>query len=179
MGYLDFVPTAVEVGGGKPIEGLDGRSLVPLFKGENVEIHDALYGIQTTRGIIKGSECFPIRSIKTKTHKYIWNLKSDATFQNVVTQESREGYWKSWVEAAKTDPKAKLLVDAYQHRPEEELYDLRTDPLEMTNIAADPANAALKADLRKRLEAFMKDQGDKGIETEMDAKNRQMPGREE
>ena len=181
MGYMDFVPTAVEVGGGKPIDGLDGRSLVGLFKGEKVEIHDALYGIQTTRGIIKGSECYPIRSIRTKTHKYIWNLKSDATFQNVVTEAARdkEGYWQSWVEKAKTDPQAKFWVDAYQHRPEEELYDLRSDPLEMKNIVADPANAALKAELRKRLEAFMKDQGDKGIETEMDAKNRQAPGRGE
>jgi hypothetical protein len=49
----------------------------------------------------------------------------------------------------------------------------------MKNIAGDPANAGLKAELRKRLEAFMREQGDKGIETEMKAKERQAPGREE
>ena len=70
-------------------------------------------------------------------------------------------------------------MERYQHRPEEELYDLRSDPLEMKNIAGDPANAGLKAELRKRLEAFMREQGDKGIETEMKAKERQAPGREE
>ena len=68
------------------------------------------------------------------------------------------------------------LVETYQHRPEEECVRFAQRSLEMKNIAADPANAALKADLCRRLEAFMKDQGDKGIETEMDARNRQRRG---
>jgi uncharacterized sulfatase len=94
-----------------------------------------------------------------------------------VITAGQPAYWKSWIEKAKTDAFAKRMVEWYQHRPEEELYDLRSDPWEQNNIAADPANAALKASLRKRFEAFMREQGDKGIETEMDAKNRQVEGR--
>ncbi|MFB3891782.1 MAG: sulfatase [Phycisphaerae bacterium] len=176
--YADFVPTAVEVAGGRPIPNLDGISLLPILTGRSDKGHDAVFGVQTTRGIIRGSECYPIRSIRTTTHKYIWNLKPDAAFQNVVTAEPPD-YWKSWLEEARIDPKAKQLVDGYQHRPEEELYDLRADPWEMKNIASDPANAIPKAALRKQLEAFMKDQGDKGIQTEMEAKSRQPPDRQE
>lgn len=153
--------------------------MLPLFTGKNNVLHDALFGVQTTRGIIKGSECYPVRSIRTETHKYIWNLKPDAEFQDVVTNPrpaDRLDYWQSWVEKAKTDPATQKLVDAYQHRPEEELYDLAADPYELTNLAADPKLADLKTSLRKRLEAFMKEQGDKGIDTEMDAKNRQVAG---
>ncbi len=61
----------------------------------------------------------------------------------------------------------------YQHRPAEELYDLRVDPYELKNIAADPANRELVASLRKRLEDWMKEQGDRGVETEMLAFERQ------
>ncbi|MCL2647865.1 MAG: sulfatase [Phycisphaerales bacterium] len=183
--HVDFVPTAIELAGGlppaSPPPNLDGKSLLPLLLGKTDKIHDAVFGVETTRGIIKGSDCYPVRSIRTLTHKYIWNLKPDATFQNVVTAPRPSdvasiGYWNSWVEKAKTDPDAKKIVDAYQHRPEEELYDVFTDPDELINLAADPKYAAIKADLRKQLEAFMKDQGDKGIETEMDAKNRQVAG---
>ncbi len=185
ISYADFVPTAIDLAGGTPPPGLDGKSLLPLFAGKSVELHDAVFGIQTTRGIISGSDCYPIRSIRTKTHKYIWNLEPDATFQNIVCAprpiDAKAGpnFWQSWVEKAKTDPAAKKIVDAYQHRPEEELYDLTTDPHEQHNLAQDPKYAELKADLRKRLEAFMKDQNDKGIESEMDAKNRQSKSREE
>jgi arylsulfatase A-like enzyme len=39
----------------------------------------------------------------------------------------------------------------YGKRPKYELYDLRQDPHETTNVADDPAYAAVKADLEKRL----------------------------
>lgn len=172
ISYVDFVPTAVELAGGKPIEGLNGKSMLPVLTGKADKLHDAVFGVHTTKGILYGSECYPIRSIRTDTHKYIWNLKPDAAFKNIVTAKP-PAYWKSWIAKAKTDPKAARLVEEYQHRPEEELYDLANDPFELNNVAAAPANAELKAALRKRLDAFMKEQGDKGIETEMDAKSRQ------
>jgi N-sulfoglucosamine sulfohydrolase len=40
---------------------------------------------------------------------------------------------------------------AFVKRPAEELYDLRADPDQMRNVAADPAHAAVRAELSKRL----------------------------
>jgi arylsulfatase A-like enzyme len=40
------------------------------------------------------------------------------------------------------------------------LYDLRTDPYEQRNLAADPAAAAIRADLEGKLQAWMKKTGD-------------------
>lgn len=51
-------------------------------------------------------------------------------------------------------------VRFYQHRPAEELYDLRTDPHELHNQAPGPAQRPLVADLRQQLEAWMKQQND-------------------
>jgi arylsulfatase A-like enzyme len=38
-------------------------------------------------------------------------------------------------------------------RPAEELYDLRQDPDQLTDVSADPANAATLAMLRARVDA--------------------------
>jgi uncharacterized sulfatase len=171
--YVDVMPTLIDVAGAKPIKGLDGRSFLDVLLGKKDEHRSVVYGVHTTRGIIDGSECYPIRSIRTATHKYIMNLNADTSFRNVLITRDKENYWRSWVERAKKDAKAAKLVEMYQHRPAEELYDLRRDPYELNNIAPDPANRELVASLRKRLEDWMKKQGDRGVETEMLAFERQ------
>lgn len=66
----------------------------------------------------------------------------------------------------------------YQHRPAEELYDLSTDPFELHNVIADPQYAAVKRELSSELDAWMRQQGDKGVATEMRATDRQkVPGK--
>jgi len=64
-------------------------------------------------------------------------------------------------------------VNAYQRRPEVELYDVRKDPFELKNLAGGPAYKQIETKLRQQLESWMKQQGDLGIETEMAAKTRQ------
>ncbi len=170
--YVDVTPTLVDVAGGRPIEGLDGRSFLPVLLGESDTHNDVVYGVHTTRGIISGSECYPIRSVRTRTHKYIMNLNPESAFHNVLIEKDAENYWKSWVSKAKTDPHAATLVNAYQHRPAEEFYDVVNDPYELNNLADDPQYRPLMDPMRERLEAWMKEQGDKGVETEMQALTR-------
>ncbi len=56
------------------------------------------------------------------------------------------------------------------------MFDINEDPLEMNNLAADPKYKPEIARLRKKLEAWMKEQGDKGVETELKARERQGRG---
>ncbi|MHC5057680.1 MAG: sulfatase family protein [Planctomycetota bacterium] len=171
--YVDVVPTLIDAAGGEqPVDdagrGLDGRSFLGVLEGKAREHNEYVYGVHTTRGIISGSPCYPIRSIRTRTHKYIRNLKADSEFRNtLIAGGDKGGYWLSWVERAKTDPHAARIVGMYRRRPEDELYNVEKDVYELKNIAADPANAELTADLRRRLDAWMTSQGDKGVETEM------------
>ncbi len=169
--YVDVVPTLVEAAGGTPPADLDGRSFLPVLLGKTDEHHREVFGVHTTRGIINGTPCYPIRSIRTATHKYILNLNAKEAFQNVLMARDGEGYWKSWVAKAETDPKARRLVETYRRRPAEELYDLTKDPYELDNLAGDPKHRALMDDLKGRLEAWMAQQGDKGVETEMGYKS--------
>jgi len=166
--YVDVVPTLIAAAGGRPIAGLDGRNFLPVLLGQTDRHHDFVYGVHTTRGIIAGTpEGYPIRSIRSATHKYIMNLNHTVAFHNVLIERNTEGYWNSWVEKAKTDPQAAKLVRWYQHRPAEELYDVVNDPHELNNLADDPAHRELMDSLRGKLQAWMKRQGDRGLETEL------------
>ncbi|MHC4528748.1 MAG: sulfatase/phosphatase domain-containing protein, partial [Planctomycetota bacterium] len=171
--YVDVAPALIELAGGKPIHGLDGLSFSPVLLGQKGAHRDVTYGVHTTRGIHNGSDCYPIRSIRTATHKYIMNLNHKVEFSNNVTTRDNGRYWKSWLEKAKTDPDAAAKVQMYVQRPAEELYDLEKDPYEMNNLAGDPKYRRLMDSLRKQLLAWMGQQGDKGIETEMQAFERQ------
>jgi len=189
--YVDVAPTLVEAAGGDPAKidtgrpgapddgrGFDGRSFLGVLLGETDRHNDAVYGVHTTRGIINGSPSYPVRSIRTETHHLIWNLQHDARFQNVLTS-SRDngGYWLSWIEKAKTDAAARQFVEGYQARPEFELYDVAADPYELNDLADAPEHRELRDELFEKLKAWMRQQGDEGIATELQANQRQGRGK--
>ena len=173
VSFVDVLPTFVEAAGQKPQDDLDGRSFLAVLDGKAKAHRDAIFATHTNLGIISGSE-YPIRAIRSKTHKYIVNLNASGKFTNIVTEgrgkakakakeDDEEGgaaYWLSWRERAKADPKVAERVRLYQHRPAEELYDVAADPFELNNLAADPAHKPLIADLRQQLKAWMKQQND-------------------
>lgn len=174
--YVDLVPTLLDAAAGKTIDGLDGRSFLPVLQGETDGHRDVVYGVHTTQGIINATTTgYPVRSARDRRFKYIRNPNHEAAFENWVTTGNFPT-WNSWVEKAKTDPQAARLVDRYQHRPLEELYDMQADPFELNNLAADPSHAAKKAELAARLDAWMKQQGDLGLETELLARKTRETG---
>ena len=170
--YVDFVPTCIEAAGEKPAKDLDGHSFLPVLLGKIDKHGDYVYGVHTTNGIIVGRP-YPVRSIRSKTHKYIMNLMPDATFNNVMIERDQENFWKSWVKKAESDEFAAKRVNLYLNRPAEEFYDIVRDPYELNNLADDPQYRPLMNSMRKKLEGWMETQGDEGITTEMKALGRQ------
>jgi len=68
---------------------------------------------------------------------------------------------KAWLIEHRDDPKWKWNYDvAFAKRPAEELYDLKKDPDEVNNVAADPAYAKQKQELSSRLTKLLTDAGD-------------------
>lgn len=58
------------------------------------------------------------------------------------------------------DPGVVEKVKRYHERPAVELYDLKADAYEQHNLAAEPAQAERVAELKSRLETWMREQGD-------------------
>ena len=169
--YVDVTPTFIAAGGGKPIKGLDGKSFLPVLRGETQTHKQHVFGIMTTRGINNGTDAFAIRSVRDTRYKLILNLNHESKFTNACTASPA---FKSMVaKAAAGDATAKRLVHAYHHRPAVELFDLKTDPLEMTNLAGQTDLKKVETHLRAELAAWMKAQGDEGVATELKAKERQ------
>lgn len=163
--YVDVTPTFVDIANGNLSSELDGRSFQDVLTGKATEHKSYVFGEMTTKGIINGNDCYPIRSVRSRTHKLILNLQHDQKFTNACTK-SRE--FVSMVAAAEAgDAAAKAAVDRYQYRPAVEFYDVVADPLEMNNLADRPEHASTIAELRRELRAWMSSQGDQGVATEL------------
>jgi uncharacterized sulfatase len=165
--YVDITPTFVDVAGGELDKSLDGRSFVDVLTGKTDQHKQHVFGIMTTKGIINGNPSYPIRSIRSRTHKLILNLQSDQLFTNACTKSTE---FKSIVRAADAgDERAQWVVKNYQQRPAVEFFDVINDPLEMHNIVDHPEHQGTIAELKKELAVWMKSQGDTGVETELKA----------
>ena len=169
----DLLPTWIEAAGGAVPTEIEGRSMLDLLLEPGPKHRDVVYGVQTTTGIIANLEPYPIRSVRDDRYKLIWNIAHENRFTNLVTEENRDGFYFSWRDAGETDPAAKALYERYQRRPEFEFFDLEADPHELSNLAHDPSHKERLAAMHARLRAWMEDQGDLGLQTEIEAPQHQ------
>ncbi len=135
--HIDLYPTICELLGVDAPAWLQGKSLLPLVRGDAEEIHDAVFTEQTYHG---GPSPRPFRAVRTRRYRYIRCFKPDAQWG---------------VDGGPGD--AFLREHGYGRAPHpaEELFDLYFDPHEAHNLAGDAAHAATLADLRARLEDWM------------------------
>jgi len=160
VSWLDFLPTLIELAGGQVPAELEGQSFLPLLRCETTAHHDSLFVTHT--GDLAP---YPARAIVTETHKYIKNLHPEFKFTTHLDQQAGPDYphslyWLDW--EADTRPESVATVQRYYVHPAEELYDLVSDPHELHNLAADPAQAALLDELSSRVDEWMTKQGDTG-----------------
>jgi arylsulfatase A-like enzyme len=169
VAYVDVLPTLLEAVGGTPPAGLDGRSFLGVATGKSDSHRDHVFGVHTNRGIIGGND-YPIRSVRSAGFKLIRNLMPENEYANVLTMPRGRTVLDSWKAAGEAgDAHAAARYRSYLRRPALELYDLAADPSELHNLAGDPRYAGVQRDLSARLDAWMAEQGDRGIETEREA----------
>ena len=180
--YVDVAPTFIELAGGDPAKidtgcpdadgerGFDGRSMVSLVMGGPDKFRDYVFSQHTTVGVHGFKEPYPSRMVRDRRYKLIRNLAPANKFHIGGIHQGQP--LASWQEDAKDDPALAARVEWLFKRPGDELYDMETDPFEMHDLADEPKLADIKARLRKELDAWMRQQGDKGMETEMLATSR-------
>lgn len=146
VSLIDVLPTYFDVAG-VSISGRDGRSFTPVLLGGKAEHRDLILASHTGDG---DKNVYPSKSARTRDFLYIRNLRPDLRFTTHIDRTHAPGdeYFRGWQAAAKAgDSAAQALLTAYHQRPAEELYDLRGDPAQTRNLAAEPRVRAVKARL--------------------------------
>ena len=142
VSQIDLFPTLCELLGIEAPGWLQGRSMMPLVRGEAEEINEAVFAEVTCH-----AACEPQRAVRTRRWKYIRRFEERGGPVLPNCDDSRS--------------KKYLLERGWRERaPEpEQLYDLVFDPNEARNLAADPGSSGVLDGMRRRLDQV--DAGDR------------------
>lgn len=167
---IDFTPTFLDALKLPQIPDVDGRSFLPVIKGETLTGWDRVF---TEYNAAYGNRWIPMRCIRTKTASYIWNAWSDG--KTTYHTENMAGLtWKAMLAAAETNATIKARTEFYRYRVPEEFYDLTSDRFERTNLISDPSRHAEIASMRKELLALMRRTSDPFAEAFAQRENREL-----
>ena len=156
---VDFAPTILDVVGIGAMPGMDGRSTLPVLKGEKQDGREFVYTQINT--LITGAS-HTMRSIQGKRFGLIWNAWSDGT--TVFKNESTKGLtWNAMVTAAESDPAVAARVKHFRYRVPLEFYDYGQDPDALDNRIHDPRAREVIQDYARRLGEFMRSSGDSAL----------------
>ena len=153
---VDFAPTILDVLGLEPMEGMDGRSFLPVLKGKKQKGREFVY---THINTIASGRSFTMRSLQGKRYGLIWNGWHDGatTFKN----ESMSGLtWKAMANASENDPALAERIKHYLFRTPFEFYDYAKDPDALNNLIMDDQYTKLVFRYVKELNKIMKKTGD-------------------
>ena len=153
---VDFAPTILDVLGLDPMNGMDGRSFLPVLKRKKQKGREFAY---THINTIASGRSYTMRSLQGKRYGLIWNGWHDGetTFKN----ESMSGLtWKAMAKAAEKDSALAKRVKHYLYRTPFEFYDYEKDPDALSNLIGEDQLAKSISRYGKELNRIMKKTGD-------------------
>lgn len=164
VSLVDLLPTVMEIVGGQASEKsevMDGKSFVAVLKGEKTNHRESVFATHTGDGTMNQA---PMRMIRTSRYKYIVNLVPSVVYNTHINlAKDHDGgyqYWASWQNSSFNYEHAAAVLWRYHSRPEEELYDIRSDPGEWHNLATTPDYEKILEQLRLQMKDWRQKQGD-------------------
>lgn len=139
LSNIDVFPTLCDYLGIARPGWLEGKSFLPILKGEESEINDEIFSEVTFHASYE-----PKRCVRTRRWKYMRRFDDRTT---EVLPNCDDGLSKSY-----------WLENGWEEDPltgQEELYDLVFDPLEHNNLANETRARDTLLDMRKRLDTWM------------------------
>ncbi len=186
VSLTDLAPTFLEAAGIAVPTEMTGRSLVPILasaKSGQVDPDRESVLLGKERHVpcqeAPDSGGTPMRAIRTHDYLYVRNFRPDrwpagtpnyekATFPGSWYGDVDNGPTKLYmVENQDRDERNRHLFElAFEKRPSEELYDLRTDPQQMKNVVADPEYQEIRERLAAQLTAELEKSQDPRLGSE-------------
>jgi uncharacterized sulfatase len=184
VSLIDLAPTFLAAAGTESPDDPDGQNLLSVLAegGDEKPRGWALIGREVHVG--SGREDYmpyPVRALRTPDFLYVKNFKpdrwpmgdpkaaaGDAMPDAKTLDDTRAAFadidaspTKTWlIQNRFKEGLETILRDAWEKRPEEELYILADDPHQIHNVAADPAHADVLGKLRAQLAAELEEKQD-------------------
>jgi arylsulfatase A-like enzyme len=166
VNLADLAPTFMEAAGLAPLPVMNGQSLLPLFEGRQKVPRDRVFLERERHAAVRpGNVGYPVRAMRTKEFLFIRNLRPErwpagdpqlwfavGGFGDCDNSPTKDFILAHWNEPPSDAP----FRVAFERRPPEELYDLKTDPYQTNNIANRRKFAKVQRKLRKELEEWRK-----------------------
>ncbi len=175
VSLVDIAPTLLEITAVDAPEAMSGRSFWNVLASTRSGLVDETRDFVVTAferhtAARRNGVGYPMRSIRTHQYAYIRNYEparwpaGDPDF-NAAPQglygDVDRGETKAFlIDHAREPEVMPYYLMAFGRRPAEEVYDMEKDPEQLHNVAADPAYAAVKDDLERRLRAYLEKHGD-------------------
>ncbi len=186
VNLIDLTATIYEASGVEPPQAhpISGRSLMETLRGNAEGIvdpaRDAVFcGRERHTSARHANHGYPMRSIRTHEFLYIRNFAPDRWPAGAPQSLDPEGKLRPFEDFgssfADIDPgvsKAFMFENRHQEahrkfflwsvakRPSEELFDIRTDPGCLINLAGDPQYEETRVKIAARLDAHLRETGD-------------------
>jgi arylsulfatase A-like enzyme len=157
VSMIDVSATILDIAGVRLSDYLDGHPIL----GPRAERRDHIFAARDLIDEVMDH----IRCVRTKRFKYIRNYTPENGYRECkYVQDNRP-----MLEVIQELHRMGQLTEAQQlilaeTKPNEELYDLQTDPHEIANLAQSPLHQETLAEMRKLLDDWIADTQDEGLQ---------------
>lgn len=134
VSFVDFAPTLCSLAGMAPPEWMQGRAFLGKYAAEPAPYLFGFRGRMDER-----SDC--VRSVTDGRFVYLRNFRPDKIYGQYLATMWETPTTRVWERLFQEGKLNAAQAAFWQPKPAEELYDLQSDPDEVHNLAADPAQA--------------------------------------
>jgi N-sulfoglucosamine sulfohydrolase len=161
LGGVDVAPTILEAAGVPALARTDGRSFLPLLRGQRQSGRDYVF---TQIDEVNSGTAYPMRAVTGARYGYIFNAWADGKTEMRI--ESMMGLtFPAMRQAAAADPGIAARVRHFLNRTKEELYDYTADPYALRNLVDDEKHQPVVNEYRQLLLRHLKASADPQLDT--------------
>ncbi len=152
---IDFAPTILSAAGVKPSKTMQGVDLAPIFSDLNSSVREFAFSEHNWHDYEAHG-----RGVRTTDYLLIRNFRTAQAWQGPA-DSVRSPSHVSLKNRRDTKKLNAAQADVFlAPRPEFELYDIRNDPHQLTNLAGAPKLKTVQASLTETLQTWMKETAD-------------------
>ncbi len=170
VSFVDLAPTVLALAGLDVPAHMQGRVLLGSKRGPPPRY---VFGARDRMD----QEYDMMRSARDAQFLYIRNFSLELPYAGHIVYRNQSAIMQEWLRLQADDAlSGPAALWMRTHRPAEELYDVRKDPHQIKDIAANPTHAAALQRMRAAVDEWMTRIGDQGLINEAEMIQRMWPG---